>query len=53
MSSASDKQGRSHQMFRLLSQYPDSILDSAIEGLRMDGLIVKNKVSRSDEKAVL
>uniref|UniRef100_K1QQ60 General transcription factor 3C polypeptide 1 n=1 Tax=Magallana gigas TaxID=29159 RepID=K1QQ60_MAGGI len=43
VSSAYDKQGRSHQMFKLLSQYPDSILDKAIDKLKYDGVIVQNK----------
>ena len=45
VSSTYDKQGRSHQMFKLLSQYPDIVLDKAVDSLKADGVVVYNKVS--------
>nr|XP_022298203.1 general transcription factor 3C polypeptide 1-like [Crassostrea virginica] len=43
VSSTYDKQGRSHQMFKLLSQYPDIVLDKAVDSLKADGVVVYNK----------
>lgn len=38
-----DKQSRTHEMFKLLTQYPDVLLCNVIRELRSDGLIVVNK----------
>ncbi|XP_060566470.1 general transcription factor 3C polypeptide 1-like [Ruditapes philippinarum] len=38
-----DKQGRTHEMFKLLSQYPDALLSAVVRELRTDGLFVINK----------
>lgn len=38
-----DKQGRTHEMFKLLSQYPDQLLSAVVRELRSDGLFVIHK----------
>lgn len=38
-----DKQGRTHEMFKLLNQYPDTLLGHVVKELRNDGLFVINK----------
>lgn len=38
-----DKQARTHEMFKLLNQYPESILSSVVRELRNDGMFVINK----------
>lgn len=38
-----DKHGRSHEMFKLLAQYPDGLLAQVVEELRADGMLVHHK----------
>ena len=38
-----DKHGRSHEMFKLLTQYPDGLLAQVVEELRADGMLVHHK----------
>ncbi|KAH3880119.1 hypothetical protein DPMN_004032, partial [Dreissena polymorpha] len=38
-----DKMGRTHEMFKLLTQYPDVLLSNVIRELRLDGMFVINK----------
>ncbi|XP_052781607.1 general transcription factor 3C polypeptide 1-like isoform X3 [Mya arenaria] len=44
-----DKQGRTHEMFKLLTQYPDALLCNVIRELRNDGMFVINKKNYSKE----
>ncbi|XP_053377869.1 uncharacterized protein LOC128547945 [Mercenaria mercenaria] len=44
-----DKQGRTHEMFKLLSQYPDALLSAVVRELRSDGLFVINKKNYQHE----
>ncbi|KAL4226792.1 General transcription factor 3C polypeptide 1 [Mactra antiquata] len=44
-----DKMGRTHEMFKLLSQYPDALLRQVIKELRNDGLLVINKKNYQNE----
>ncbi|CAG2203327.1 GTF3C1 [Mytilus edulis] len=49
--SLNDKQGRSHEMYQLLSQYPDKLLEQTLNKMRGNGLIVRIK-KNADAKVI-
>ncbi|KAL3851900.1 hypothetical protein ACJMK2_015596, partial [Sinanodonta woodiana] len=40
-----DKQGRSHELFKLLTQYPENMLGDVVKDMRSYGFLVFNKAS--------